>query len=326
MVATAFTRLAGCTAPIQQAPMGPVSPPELAVAVARAGGVGTISAFGLAARDLAARYEEMRASTDGALAVNFITADVDRDALSAAAARFRLVDFFWAEPDPSLVELAHDGGAAVSWQVGSAAEARAAVAAGVDLVCVQGSEAGGHVRGDTALLPLLETVLAEAGVPVLAAGGIAGPRGLAAVLAAGAAGARIGTRFLASTESGAHPDYVAALLTAGPDATEITGGFADCPLCATSPRARVLRSAVAEVAAVEAGGETAVGSMTVGGETVAVPPRFGMPPHRGVRGHVAAMALYAGQSVAAVTEVLDAGRIVRDLTEGAARLLAEAAR
>ena len=85
-----------------------------------------------------------------------------------------------------------------------------------DVVTVQGREAGGHVRGSTPLLTLLTSVLTEVSVPVLAAGGISDASAFAEVLAAGAAGARIGTRFIASDESGAHPDYVAAILNADP--------------------------------------------------------------------------------------------------------------
>jgi NAD(P)H-dependent flavin oxidoreductase YrpB (nitropropane dioxygenase family) len=174
----------------------------------------------------------------GALAVNFITEEVDPVAVAVAGARARMVDFFWNTPHAKLVDAAHDGGALVNWQVGSLPDAVRAVAAGADVVTVQGREAGGHVRGDTALLPLLTAVLRAVDVPVLASGGIAEPRALAAVLAAGAAGARIGTRFLATPESGAHPEYVLAVLAAGPESTAITDGFADCPMCATLPRSR----------------------------------------------------------------------------------------
>ena len=154
---------------------------------------------------------------------------------------------------------------------------------------------------------------------MLAAGGIADARSLAAVLAAGAAGARIRTRFIAASESGAHPDYVSAILRAGPSSTEITDAFADCPLCVTLPRARVLSSAVRAVAALEEDAST--GTMfSRDGERV-LPKHSGMPPHRAVRGHVDAMALYAGQSVGLVTEVRPAADIVDSLTRGAEDLL-----
>src|SRR5262245_33310358 len=98
--------------------------------------------------------------------------------------------------------MAHAGGALVSLQVGSVNEARAAVDAGVDVIIAQGTEAGGHVRGHSRLPPLLTAILDAVDVPVLAAGAIGHPRALAAVVAAGADGARVGTAVVASHESG----------------------------------------------------------------------------------------------------------------------------
>jgi len=319
MLSTRFTELVGCAVPLQQAPMGVVAPPRLALAVARAGGVGTVSApFGAGPDDMAAHLDSWVDPDAGALAVNFITDQVDPVAVAVAGSRVRIVDFYWNTPDPKLVDAAHEGGALVNWQVGSLPDAVLAVEAGADLVTVQGSEAGGHVRGDSPLLPLLAAVLRAVDVPVLAAGAIAEPRALAAVLAAGAAGARIGTRFLASSESAAHPEYVLALLAAGPEDTAITDAFADCPLCATLPRARVLRSAVNAVEAVVA---DAVGTVHTDHGERPLPPRSGLPPHSGVHGDVHAMALYAGCGVQHVNAVLPAARIVRELADGAEELL-----
>jgi nitronate monooxygenase len=235
-LATRYTDLTGCRVPVQQAPMGSVSTAALAVAVAEAGGVGSITALGMTAAQLDHVLAGMTARTAGVLAANFLTADIHPEAVAAAAARVRIVDFFWADPDPRLVEIAHRGGALACWQVGSADEARAAAEAGCDMVAVQGTEAGGHVRGDSPLRPLLESVLGQVGVPVLAAGGIGDARAYAAALAAGADGVRAGTRFVAAAESGAHPAYKQAVTGAAAGATEITGAFSICPLCAT-PRA-----------------------------------------------------------------------------------------
>lgn len=315
MLSTRFTELVGCDVPLQQAPMGLISPPGLAHEVARAGGVGSISApIGVEPQALAAQLDATLDTSAGVLAVNFITAQVDPDAVAVAGARARMVDFFWNTPHTKLVDAAHEGGALVNWQVGSLPEAVLAMEAGADLVTVQGRDAGGHIRGDTPLLSLLAAVLRAVDVPVLAAGGIAEPRALAAVLAAGASGARIGTRFIATSESGAHPEYVLALLAAGPESTEVTDGFAECPMCATTPRARVLRSAIAAVDAVE--GEV-VGS--VGDQQLR--PRAGMPPHKDVQGQIHAMALYAGGGVEHVIAVRPAADVVRELAEGAERLL-----
>ena len=100
---TSFTDLTGCRVPIQQAPMGSISTPALAVAVAAAGGVGTITALGIRAGRLDAMLSELTARTDGVLAVNFLTDQIDREAVAVAGHRVPIVDFFWTDPDPSLV-------------------------------------------------------------------------------------------------------------------------------------------------------------------------------------------------------------------------------
>ncbi len=280
--------------------MGSVSTPELAIAVAEAGGVGSITALGMAAGDLDKMLTVMTERTAGALAVNFLTEEIDQDAVAAAANRVRIVDFFWAYPRPSLVDIVHSGGALACWQIGSLDEALAAADAGCDIVVTQGIEAGGHVRGSTPLMRLLEPVLARLEVPVLAAGGIGDRRSFRDVLEAGAAGARIGTRFLAAVESGAHPAYKQAVVDAGADSTEITDAFAVCPLCATVPRARVLRSCIHAMRDLPEG---EVGESTVGGQRIAMPKGHGLPPGAAATGHIEAMAMYAGESVAAIDTI-----------------------
>jgi nitronate monooxygenase len=307
-VTTRFTELAGCRVPIQQAPMGSVSTPALAVAVADAGGVGSITALGLTASDLDTILAEMAAQTTGVLAANFLTEGIDREAVAAAAARVRIVDFFWADPDPALVDIAHRGGALACWQVGSPAEAKAAADAGCDVVAVQGIEAGGHIRGHTPLLPLLESVLGQLDLPVLAAGGIGDGRAFASVLGMGAAGARVGTRFVACSESGAHPAYKQAVVDAPAGSTEITGAFSVCPLCATVPRARVLRSCIQALRDVP--GDIA-GETMVGGQRVALPKGHGLPPGAAATGHIGAMAMYAGESAAAVPAVVPVAQVIQ---------------
>jgi nitronate monooxygenase len=306
-VVTRYTELTGCRIPVQQAPMGSVSTAALAVAVADAGGVGSISALGMSPAQVDKVLGGMASRTSGVLAANFLTGGIDPEAVAAAAARVRIIDFFWADPDPALVEVAHRGGALACWQVGSLAEARAAAEAGCDVVAVQGTEAGGHVRGHSPLRPLLESVRGHLDLPVLAAGGIGDARAFAAALAAGADGVRAGTRFVAAAESGAHPLYKQAVADAAAGSTEITGAFSVCPLCATSPRARVLRSCVGALG--DLAGDT-VGEMSQGGQRVPVPRGHGTSPGAAATGHIEAMPMYAGESVAAITAVEPAAVIL----------------
>jgi len=134
MIRTRLTELVGCALPIQQAPMGTVSSPQLAVAVAGAGGIGSVNTLAMSRDVLRRCLDEMREQTDGVLAVSFLTNDIDLDAVADGAARARVIDFFWSDPRSDLVDIAHRGGALVNWQVGSRQEALAAVRAGADMV------------------------------------------------------------------------------------------------------------------------------------------------------------------------------------------------
>lgn len=311
MIATSFTRLVGASAPIQMAAMPGISTPRLVAAVANAGAVGMLGAPLLSARVLEATLDQIGAATSGVFGVNFLVPFLDRAAVPVAARKARIVEFFYGAPDPRLVELAHAGGALVSWQVGSLEEAVAAERAACDFVVVQGTEAGGHVRGTTSLLPLLSRVLDVLRVPVLAAGGLATARDLAAVLACGAAGARIGTRFVAAAESGAHPAYVKALLAACAADTCLTEAFSG--MWPDAPH-RVLRSSIAAAQQLPDG---AIGEISLGGQKVPVTRFSVISPTLETTGHIDAMALYAGESVTNVNTVEPAAAIVAELIAGA---------
>ena len=139
MLTTPFTELLGCRLPLQQAPMGGVTTPELVAAVAGAGAVGMVPAQMLPAEALGALLDDLAGRTSGVFGVTFLLPfGADPACVEVAAARARLVDFYYADPDPALVAAVHAGGALASWQAGSAAEALAAVDAGCDLVAVQG--------------------------------------------------------------------------------------------------------------------------------------------------------------------------------------------
>lgn len=202
--------------PIVQAGMGGgLSRHELATAVSEAGGLGTIAVNGAAAirRELAAA----RALTARPLAVNLLLPFARRDWFEAAEAADVVVTF-WGRPRRRTTR---------TWlhQCGSVEEARAAYGAGADAAIVQGVEAGGHVRGETPALELLEQARAALppDYPVLVAGGIAGHEDVRQALEIGAAGAVAGTRFLLSEESRAHPGYRQRLLDA--DETLLTDLF-----------------------------------------------------------------------------------------------------
>lgn len=304
MSASSFTTLVGCRLPFQLAALGGVGTPALAAAVAGAGGLGMIP--GGSPEGVVAAVHDARALTTGVLGVNFLVPFVDPAAVDAAGRIVPIVEFFYGDPDQTLVALAVAGGAVVGWQVGSAAEARAAVDAGCAYVVAQGIEAGGHVRGTQPLDTVLAEILSAVTVPVVAAGGVATPGRVVELMAAGAAAVRVGTLFVAAAEADAHPDYIAALVAASASETVLTTAFgANWP---DAPH-RVLRSAVEAARAHQDEVVAHVGDREI--------TRFGsLPPTRTTVGDVRAMALYAGFSVDHVHGIRPAREIVTELMGG----------
>jgi NAD(P)H-dependent flavin oxidoreductase YrpB (nitropropane dioxygenase family) len=324
MLTTRFTELVGCSVPIQQAGMGAVAPPELAAAVSEAGGLGMLGTARSGAHTVAALgalLDKVHALTTRPFGVNFIVtprnlASTEPECFTLAARAARVVEFFYGWPEPTLVETVHRHGALVSWQVGSREEALAAAEAGCDLVVAQGVEAGGHVRGTIGLLALLDEVLEAVEMPVLAAGGIGSGRAMAAALAAGASGVRVGTRFVAAEEANAHPAYVEQLIAARAADTVYTEAFSvgwpDAPH-------RVLRSCIANAAAFPSEEIGECPSLDGTQETIT---RFQcLAVDRGTTGAIEAMSLWAGESVGGVKRVQPAAEIVRELAGEAEALL-----
>ncbi|HET6911341.1 MAG TPA: nitronate monooxygenase [Mycobacteriales bacterium] len=207
MLSTWLTQRFGISVPVVSAPMAGVSGGALAGAVSAAGALGTI---GFAA----GTPEQLTAEIDKAAApgkpwgIGFLAWLLPRveELLDLALERGpALVSLSYGDYAPYVERIKKAGAVAVT-QCGTLDDAKAAVDAGVDAIVVRGGEGGGHGRDEVATLPLLQAVLEDIeGVPVLAAGGIATARGVAAVLAAGAAGAWVGSAFLACDE-GANDD------------------------------------------------------------------------------------------------------------------------
>jgi nitronate monooxygenase len=227
---TPLTDLFGLQHPIILAPMAGVSGGALAAAVASAGGLGLIGGgYGDEAwggEDWLNREYAIATETSGGerLGVGFITWSLaKKPKLLDVALAHKPTAIMLSFGDPaSFSEQIHKAGALLICQVQTLAAARAAVAAGADVIVAQGTEAGGHgaSRGTMALVPAV--VDAAAPVPVVAAGGIADGRGLAAALALGAAGALVGTRFFAAAEAGGHPNAGERIVAAGGDHTRRT--------------------------------------------------------------------------------------------------------
>src|SRR5262249_53851715 len=205
MLKTRICELLGIEFPIVSAGMGGVARAELAAAVSEAGALGTIGLAGVSSEAMQNEVAAARRLTAKPLATNLIAPFLRPGVVETIAALpIQAVTFFWgdARQHAGAISLLRAGGIKTIWQCGDVQEARWAREAGVDVVMAQGLEAGGHVRGNITTLAMVPEVRDAIGeIPLLAAGGIADGRGLAAVLALGADGAVFGTRFVASAES-----------------------------------------------------------------------------------------------------------------------------
>ncbi len=316
-------RRIGCELPLVQAGMGGgLATGQLAAAVSEAGGLGTI---GIADPEtLAAELAAARRLTERPIAVNLIV-PFARSAHWRVAADADLVVTHW--------ETRPRRRTARAWihTVGSPDEARAAVAGGADAVIAQGIESGGHVRGTEPAAELLERVLAAVppGYPVLLAGGVAEAADVRAALDAGAVAAVAGTRFLASDESGAHPEYKRRLVAGGETVlTELFGvSWPNAPhrvlhneatrrWLGDDPRGpaalRLLHRAVspaARHAPATLQGRLA-GRPRSGPLDLAPPPPTAAMPAATIETHP----LYAGETVARIADVRPAAQLVSALT------------
>jgi len=203
---THFCTLAGVRHPVVLGGMGPPSTsPELVAAVSNAGGLGILGCSGLSTAQIAEHAARIRELTSEPFGLNLLLFAVGDDAVEAVlAARPPVASFAWPRQDHPLPEIfarAHDAGCLVMHMVSDVSGARRAAAAGADIVVAQGTEGGGHV-GVMGTMPLVPQVVdAVTPRPVLAAGGIADGRGLAAALMLGADGVLLGTRFLTTQEA-----------------------------------------------------------------------------------------------------------------------------
>ena len=321
MLTTRLTQKLGIRHPIVQAPIGSLASPALAAAVCNAGGLGMLAMPFQPPEFVRAQIRLTRTMTLQPFGVNFIIAIATPQALDAQLGvcieeRVPLLSFFWGDA-VAFVPRCHAAGLAVMHQVGTTDEARRAVDGGVDIVIAQGLEAGGHVRGTVGLLPLLGSVIdAVPDAPVIASGGIVDGRGLAAVLAAGADAASVGTRFVATNESEAHPDYKKRLVLA----SEVDTVHTELHHIGWPPHSpvRVLRSALTDGTEKP---EDSIGRMRRGNEMVEIKPFSVVLPTIHVEGRTDLMANYAGQGVGLIQEILPAATVVERIANEAESIM-----
>jgi nitronate monooxygenase len=202
--------------PLISAPMAGAAGGRLAAAVSAGGGLGLIGVSPKASAEWLAAQLDLVKATGRPYGVGMLAWALERDDAhmrQVMAARPDVVAVSYGDVERWIAPL-HDVGIAVAAQAGNLTEAFDLEDMGVDIVVARGGEGGGHGRDEAGTLPLLQAVLDEVETPVVAAGGIATGRGLAAVLAAGAVGAWVGTAFLCCPEADTVPAAVDAILRA----------------------------------------------------------------------------------------------------------------
>lgn len=317
----AFCKLFGTNNPIVLAPIGGVSSPELVAAVSNAGGLGIAPVWYLDPDGLKAEVRRIRSLTDKPFGVN-LNMDFRSDAQLEACFEegVEIISLFWGDTG-DFVARAKAAGCKVILTASTAEKARGAVALGADAICAQGYEAGGHVEGTVSTIALVPAVVDAVGdVPVIAAGGIADGRGLAAALALGASAAWIGTRFLAAEEAPVHPTYRAKLLAASEDDTDRYDDLYD--LSWPNAPHRALKNTTSKMW--EAAGKPALGKRPGEGDVLArrhdgsgIVRYTSASPNAALEGDIEGLSMWSGQGVSLVKKVQPAAEIVAEIVDQA---------
>lgn len=343
MISTPLTDLMGIRHPVASAGMARVSQADLVVAVSEAGGMGCLGGVSYMPDRLRSEIADIKRRTDKPYAVNLLLPDAltteseetwapvrelwnslsddERTKLAgieplltpgAVAGQVEVV--LDAAPDavvltfgtPSwFIDECHKRGIRVFALVGSIGKAKEASAAGVDVIVAQGTEAGGHT-GYASTMTLVPGVIDVVDQPVLAAGGIADGRGLAAALSLGAAGVWVGTRFIASEEAYGHDNFKQRVLNSGLNQVTLTKSYTGKPL-------RTFRNKWTD--------EWSTGDRTVLG----FPAQYAVAGTRVETGYQDGDLDYgmmpAGQAIQLIHEILPAGQIVESMVAEAEKIL-----
>ena len=298
--------LLGTEYPLIQGGMAWVANASLAAAVSNAGGVGLIAAGASPAEVLEQEILKAKSLTDKPFGLNImLMSPTAPDALELAAKhRLRIVSTGAGSPGKVLERLKPLGTIVIP-VIASVAQAKRAEKQGADAIVAEGTEAGGHI-GELTTMVLTPQIASAVNIPVIAAGGIADGRGVAAAFALGAEGVQLGTRFICCSECTVHPNYKQAVIDARDRSTAVTGQSLGHPV-------RCLRNKLtAEFERLEAEGAPAeeIEKLGMGKLRAAV-----------VDGDTEWGSLMSGQSAAMVNDILPAREIVRGLFDEARRVL-----
>lgn len=340
-LATRFTRRYGVRHPFAAAGLGFAGmTPALALAVDAAGGMGAIGVATMPVEHLRRCIRVLRDQAQGPFHINFIGCFDNTERLQLCLDEgVPIVSWHWGGPTPEQQRLLRQAGIPWWQQVGSAQAAREAVDNGAEAVVAQGWEAGGHNLQGVAGAPGLPSfVLLPAVVDavssdalVLAAGGIADGRGVAAALALGADAVWVGTRLVATQESDAHPEHKRRIVAAQAGDTVLTGIFS--PESPQFNPMRVQRNAAvlrwhgqpeADVLAHRQSGGR-VGGTTLFGSAIDLRALEAIPPTADTQADWEAVPWLMGQGSALIADIPPAGEVVQRMMQDAAAICGQLA-
>ncbi len=306
MIVTPITEMLGIEYPVFQGGMAWVADGRLAAAVSNGGGLGIIGAGNAPADYVRKEIQTAKSLTDKPFGVNIMLMSPFADEVAQAAADEKVAVVTTGAGNPSkYMDMWKEAGIKVIPVVASVAMAKLMTRLGASALIAEGGESGGHV-GELTTMVLVPLIVDSTDLPVIAAGGIADGRGVAAAFMLGAVGVQMGTRFLSAEECNIHPVYKEKVIKAGDLCTMVTGKKLGHPV-------RSLRTAFArEYAKAEFGGtdDETLEQMGVGSLRKAVQ-----------EGDLKDGCFLAGQIAAMVSRIQPAAEIVREVMEGAEPVL-----
>lgn len=302
-----ITRLFGCGYPLIQGGMAWVANAELAAAVSNGGGLGLIAAANMPAEILDAELIKVRKLTDKPFGVNIMLMSSTVEQVIELVIKHKVPIVTTGAGSPGrVIETLKPHGITVVPVIASVAQAKRVEKQGADAVVAEGMEAGGHI-GEITTMALIPQIVDAVEIPVVAAGGMADGRGVAAAFALGAEGVQVGTRFICCKESTVHPAYKEAVINARDRSNVITGRFTGHPV-------RCLKNKLT----------AKFDELEKTGAPMEEYERLGAGRLRAavVEGDVEWGSMMAGQVAGLVNDIRPAADIIKDLFSGAEQIVA----